>query len=338
MKNIVFLSYGNQIEYQRATYSILSFLTWKGENSEQTRIICFTDNVTYFEKYLAGFDIHYVILTKERLDSMIAGTGYIHRRKICILQEVAQTYPEDDLLFLDSDTFFTQDPSALLIQIQPEHSLMHISEYRLEQAPAIYRELMSKRLANAEEFPLSFLRMIESNDFDIREEKIRFNKEQYVWNAGTIGINKVHLPLMKDILSVNDQVYAQTKWFISEQLAFCLVLQSFSQMEPCADFISHYYQSKEVVDSFVEKTLSVGFVQATPSEKLAKVKTSTRTINKIVAADVFYSISLGAVKRKKFKKGINFAFKAVKQIPFSFWSLIYIKSRLKVLMLKAKGK
>jgi hypothetical protein len=338
MKNIVFLSYGNETEYQRAIYSIFSFLTWKEKSSEQARVICFTDNPTYFEQFLAGFDIHYDVLTRSRLDVMMGGSDNIHRRKICILQEVSLTYPEDDLLYLDSDTFFINDPSFSLGQINSEFSLMHIREYSLEQAPAIYKDLMDKRLVNAEEFPLSFLRLIEDRQFDLGGKQIAFKKQQYVWNAGAIGIDHSHLSLMKDILSLNDQVYSATKWFISEQLAFGLVLQSFTKMKPCAEIISHYYQSKEVVDFFINKTLNTQFLESSAPEKLVKIKASTKTIKSLVGADVSYSIALGAVKRKKFKKGINFALKAVKQIPFSYWSLIYIKSRLKVLLLKAKGK
>jgi hypothetical protein len=338
MKNVVFLSYGNPKEYQRATYAILSVLAWNGGKNAHVRIICFTDNPGYFEKYLAGFNIQYDVLDQDRLNLMLGGTDYIHRRKICILQEVAKTYPSDDLLFLDSDTFFINDPSALLGQIQPDYSLMHVKEYRLEQGPGIYKELMSKRLVNAEEFPLSFLRFIENNEFELGAKKIRFEKAQYVWNSGVLGISNTLLPLLKDVLTFNDQILSSTKWFISEQLAFGLVLQSFTTIKPAVDFINHYYQSKDVVDIFVNKTLNDEFLKVTAAEKLVRIKASTITINKIVTADVSYSIALGAVKRKKFKKGINFALKAAKQIPFSAWSLIYVRSRLKVLMLKAKWK
>ncbi len=326
MKNIVLLSYGNQKEYQRAVYAIFSFLAWKGKENEDTRIVCFTDNPTYFKKYLGEIDIQYVLLTDELMKLMLGGTEYIHRRKICVLQDVYSKYPDDDILFLDSDTFFFDDVSGIINQIQPESSLMHVREYRLEQAPDIYRDMMSRRLPNAEQFPISFLKLIENNEFSIGEKKISFNKEQYVWNSGVLGINNNHLPLLADALSFNDRIFSETKWFISEQLSFALILQTFSKVKPAVDFINHYYQSKEITDIFINKTINDRFLNLTTSEKLAEIKASTLKINKLIELDLFVSISGGAFKRKKFKKGFRFAFKAIQIVPISSWTFTYLKS------------
>jgi hypothetical protein len=336
MKNILLFSYGNQVEYRRAIYAALSFFAWTGGTKQDARLVICTDDPAYFKKSLADFSIHYILFTAERLNEMLGGSDYVHRRKICVLQETYKAFPEDDIFYLDSDTFFTADPSVLLEQVQPETTIMQMREYALERGPEIYRDLMSFRLANAEQYPNAFLRFIEQNEFVVAGRTLKFNKEQYVWNSGVLGIHNSSLPLLDDILSLSDQIYPQTKWFISEQLAFGLILQSFSEMKPAGTVINHYFQCKEVADVFIIKALSGAFHKLSAAEKLQRIRTSTEIIDKLSRLDLYVSISGGAFKRKKFNKGVKFAVRAFKNIPIYPWTLNYFKSKL--LIEKHKGK
>jgi len=327
MKNIVLLSYGNQVEYHRAVYTILSLLAWYKEPTLKTRILVCTDNPGIFKQFLSDFEIHYVQLTDIRLMEMLGGADYIHRRKICILQEVFRLFPEDDILYVDSDTFFVADPAALLDHICSESNIMHIREYRLEHAPKIYREIMSDRLPNAEEFPKAFLKFIDHHEISVANRKLSFKPAQFVWNAGVIGIDNQMLPMLDDILAFNDQIFPQTKWFISEQLSFALILQSFRTLQPACATINHYYQCKRVVDVFTKKTLGGNFLTLTTSEKLARVKTSTAVIDKLSRLDFYISISRGSFGRKEFRKGIKYAVRAFNNIPMYTWTFEYFKTK-----------
>lgn len=336
MKNILLFSYGNHVEYRRAIYTALSFLAWTAGTKQDSRLVIYTDNPEFFKKYLADFSVHYVLLTPERLEEMLGGTNYIHRRKICVLQDVYAAFPDDDIFYLDSDTFFTTDPSALLNQVQPETSIMQMREYALERGPQIYRDLMTFRFANAAEYPESFLRFIADHEIVVAGKTLKFNKEQYVWNAGVIGIHHTLLPLLDDILAFNDQIFPATKWFISEQLAFGLILQSFSQMKPAGTVINHYFQCKDVADVFINRALSGNYLQLTAAGKLEKIKRSTRIIDRISRLDLYVSISGGAFKRKKHKKGVKFAFRAIKSIPIYRSTLVYFKSKFAIEKRKRK--
>jgi hypothetical protein len=338
MKNILLFSYGNQVEYRRAIYTALSFLAWTGGTKQDARLVICTDEPAFFEKYLSGFSIHYMLLTAKRLKEMLGGADYIHRRKICVLQDVYRTFPEDDIFYLDSDTFFTTDPSALLDQVQPETCIMQVREYALERGPKIYRDLMSFRFANAEQYPTAFLSFIEHNEIVVAGRTLKFSKEQYVWNAGVLGIHNSLLPLLNDILSFNDQIYPETKWFISEQLAFCLILQGFSEVKPAGTVINHYFQCKGIADVFINKALAGSFLALSAAEKLAKIRTSTQTIDKLSRLDLYVSISGGAFKRKKYKKGFDFAVRALKNIPMYPWTLDYFKSKFLIEKQKKKNK
>jgi len=330
MKNILLFCYGNPVEYRRAVYSALSFLAWTGARQDTTRLVIYTDDPDFFKRYFAGFSIHYMLLTPQRLEEMLDGTGFIHRRKICILQDAYAAFPGDDIFYVDSDTFFTADPSALLDQVQPGTSIMQMREYALERAPKLYRDLMSFRFANAEQYPQSFLSFIDQHEFAIGGKSLKFNKEQYVWNAGVLGIHNSLLPLLDDILSFSDQIFLATKWFISEQLAFGLVLQSFSELKPAGNVINHYFQCKEVTDILISKALNEAFIKLTPAEKFVKIKASTKVIDDLSKLDLYVSISGGAFKRSQYKKGLRFVFRAFKTIPIYPLTLVYLKSKVAI--------
>jgi hypothetical protein len=328
MKNILLFSYGNQVEYRRAIYTALSFLAWHGEKTDNARLIIYTDDPDFFKKYLGGFSIHYVLLTPAGLEEMLGGTDFIHRRKICVLQDAYASFPNDDIFYLDSDTFFTSDPSELLDQVQAGTSIMQMREYALERAPQIYRDLMSYRFANAAQYPESFLQFIDQHELVAGGKTLKFSKEQYVWNAGVIGIHNSSLHLLEDILSFNDQIYPATKWFISEQLAFGLMLQSFSDLKPAGTVINHYFQCKAVADVFINKAIGNNFLELSPAEKLKRIKASTRVIDRLSKLDLYVSICGGAFKRKNHKKGVRFAFRAINNMSLSPSTLLYFKSKL----------
>jgi hypothetical protein len=337
MKNIVLLSYGEQVEHQRAVYSILSILAWKGETVENVRIICYTDNAEYFQRYLQGSAVHYAPLTAEFMQRMLAGTGYAKRRKICILQDVYSSYPHDDIVFLDSDTFFFNDVTTFLDQLQPGNSIMYAREFRVENATRKYREIMSRRLPNAEKFPKTFMKLIENNEFDIGGRKVTFNILQYVWNSGVLGINKSLLPILSDVIYFNDRIFSETKCLISEQLSLSLILQSFSQIKPAVDFIKHYYQSKEIVDFFINRILNDAYLDLNTVERLEKIKASSLTLSKLVTLDIYVLMSGGAFKRRRYRRGFKFAFRAIQNIPASSWTFAYLKSMYNLHLVKKRS-
>ncbi|WP_407430996.1 hypothetical protein [Arcticibacter sp.] len=328
MKNIVLLCYGKEMEYNRAIVSILSLLAWSRRASGNFRIICFTDNPAYMNKYLAEVKVEYIYLTPSTMHRMLGGSTYIHRRKICVLQDVYLRYPDDDIIFLDSDTFFISETPRFMEGLESGYSLMHEREYKIEEAPEIYRNYMSKRLENAEAYPLAFIRQIEKQTFAVRDGRLSFKADQYVWNSGVLGLKNEILSYLESILSLSDAFYKESKWFISEQLAFGLLLQDKTQIRESSAFINHYHQSKHHVDPRINKLLDGKFLQMRLAEKLACIKRFTVYVNKLVILDSSSSIAIGAFKRKNLIKGLKFAFKALKNVPMHPMLYAYTKDRI----------
>lgn len=329
MKNIVLLCYGQKIEYRRAIFAILSFLAWSKKDKNDHRIICYTDNPVYMGRFLEGIAVEFVNLTPTYMQDMLGGSSYIHRRKICVLQDVYQRYPGHDLIFLDSDTFFIADPYIFMEQLQPGVALMHEREYTIDEAPENYRRYMSKRLVNAERYPLAFIKLIENLNFDYSGKTISFTKTQYVWNSGVLGILAEDLFVLDSVLRLSDLFFAETEWFISEQLAFGLILQDKVTLQESSRFVNHYYLNKKRVDPIINEFLNGSSIDLPHPKKLDSVRNLTKAVDELIKFDNLASISLGAFRRKNIKKGFLFAFKALGNVPVHPILLSYVKASVR---------
>jgi hypothetical protein len=326
--NVVLLCYGNTVEYQRAIVTILSLLSWKNPGDFNVRLLCYTDNPEYLNVYLQGVEIEYFLLSEAALQEMAGENNYIHRRKICVLEETALLYPKDHIVFLDSDTFFFNSSTDCLNQLKLGTSLMHEKEYRIEQGPDVYDLYMNHRIADARQYPLAFLSFIQKGKFMVQGEHISFYKEQYIWNSGVVGINNRILFILRDILSFSDQTFSETKWFISEQLAFCLLLQAKTKLTATSPFINHYHRHKDIMDSLIKMMLNDSFSRMTITAKLKMVKKFTVKANRIVQLDLSLSMAVGEFKNKRYWRTAKYAYGALKGVTLGGMFLTFMKRKI----------
>lgn len=213
MANLVLLSYGRENEYKRAILTVLSHYAWVAPGTGAERVIVFTDNPDYMQPYLLGLPVDYMLLTPERLREYKGPLDFIHRLKVAIIEAAMLKYPGENILYLDSDTFFQIDPRPLLASISPTVSLMHTREFTLETR-------------RHEEMGRPLLNLLESETIITSRGKERFHSGQYSWNAGVLGLSAPIAAALPDVFLLTDKFFAASGWHISEQLAFSLVLQT----------------------------------------------------------------------------------------------------------------
>jgi len=257
-KNLVLLAYGREVEYSRAIFCILSFIAWI-EDQERVRIIVYTDKPESFKPYLDDIQVTYHLLTPLLLDSMLAGTGFFHRRKIAVIDLTFKNFPDDDVLFVDSDTFFMANPVKILRGFENGKSFMHKREYDFRKGLELFTSF------NQGEYPEAFLKFISGREFKINGKTEVFTDKDYSWNAGVLGLNKEFSSLMPDVFMLTDLFYANSKWFVSEQLAFSLILQRLTEIRPTDEFILHYWGNRQKL--LLDKLL-YRFFKETELEKL----------------------------------------------------------------------
>ncbi|KIO78767.1 hypothetical protein TH53_01345 [Pedobacter lusitanus] len=270
-KNLVFLSYGAESELRRAIFCILSFYAWSDtQDIENSRIVIYTDHPEFFQIYLKETNIEYVLMTPALMEEMLGGTGFNHRRKIACIDLTLKKYPEDDLLFIDSDTFFINDSAKLLNGLARDHAFMHMREYTFKEGLAIFTGF------NQGKFPQAFIDYISGRDLMIGGRAERFTENDYGWNSGVLGLHRSFAEYMPDVFRLNDEFYRNSEWFISEQLAFSLILQRRTDLRPANEFILHYWgkRQKLMMDQFL-----IDLLNKYPALEL-KDKTLIRTYTK----------------------------------------------------------
>jgi hypothetical protein len=260
MTNLVIISYGSQKEYRRAVLTVLSFFSFYDAQQPRpdVKVIIYTDQADYFEQFLSDAPVQYVLLTAEQRKILMGPLSFIHRLKAAVLEQVLVQHTEDKLLYVDSDTFFIRDAGPLMASIRSGVSVMHTIEF-------VFNDIAQQPLPDDKTV---------AESFQTSQGAEHFSGTQQSWNAGVLGLAPSVAPYMPDVLQLTDQFYANSRWHISEQIAFSLVLQTRGQLLPAIDYIYHYWEGdkKIAVDALLLEAITARFAALPHAEKLTQVR------------------------------------------------------------------
>jgi hypothetical protein len=207
-----------------------------------------------------------VLLTPDKMTAMRGKIDFLHRMKIAMIEEAFQL-TSTNILYVDSDTFFIADPSALLRLVSEKKTFMHKNEYRFDS-------LRDMRLPAAESFH-AFLDLIEARTFlGANGSPLPVSTLQYSWNAGAMILHKSHATLLPDIYALTDQFYPPTLNHASEQYAFSIILQTHSEIDSCEDIVYHYWYrvKKTIMDTWLSNTLTTDWIKLPLEKKFESVR------------------------------------------------------------------
>lgn len=309
MTRLLLLAYGRETEYRRALLAALSCWAWQ-PRQPLAATIC-TDQPDFFKPYLAGLPIAYKLLTPTYLVEARGPQQFVHRVKAQLIAEAFAEHPHDELLFVDSDTFFSTSPDSLLQNLATGLSFMHLREYRLAEAVAIYQEF------NQAKYPTKMLALLASRTFPLGGAQVRFHAEQSSWNSGVLGLPHTLAPLLPDILALTDTLYAGTGWFVCEQLAFSLALQASGPVQPCDQFIYHYWgkAQKILMDKQLLSYFTPGFAAQPLAERLSQVRQQVPRFQRQLELDKAQEGAIYALRRGRIVAGLKCAAKALLASP-----------------------
>ncbi|TKC09328.1 hypothetical protein [Pedobacter frigoris] len=315
-KNLILLSYGNKTEYNRTIFCVLSFWAHYTGNTEKIRIIIYTDNKDYFEPFFNKIEVSYVTLTPEILQDMLAGSTYIHRRKVAVIDLTLKQHPGEDLIFVDSDTFFTKNPQPWIAALKPDMSYMHLKEYTFQEGLALFSSF------NQSKEPKAFIDFLESQPVKIGGEDRSFNRNDFCWNSGVLGLTSDLSVYIDDVFVMTDDFFKNSSWFISEQLAFSLLLQDKTKVLPSDEYVYHYWgkRQKRLMDGVLEKVIN-----DLPAETKTNIVKLTIRLESKIADDVIKERAVLALFTKNWGYAVKRIFAALLKNPanislFREWS------------------
>lgn len=312
-KALVILSYGNESEFYRAIYALLSFSAWYSDHMKAFSILVYTDNPDFFRQYLdenTNLQIEYIYLSKTYLDDMVGDTKYIHRRKVYVIDLAFKSHPGKDILFIDSDTFFFKHSPKIVNDISYYESLMHKREYSLQEGLEIFEGW------GLGSHPKAFIKYISKNAFLVDGSWEKFTALDYSWNSGVLGISKDNAKYLPDIFNLTDNFFLNSEWFISEQLAFSLVLQRRTTIFAVDDVVIHYWgkRQKKYMDKMLGDFLTS--TSATKFKSVSLIKDSTRYFHKSLLFDIMLEQAIIALKHKHWRYGILKSLQVLLKKPF----------------------
>ncbi|MGF7453347.1 hypothetical protein [Pasteurella bettyae] len=238
--NLVLLTFGERLEnHYQACFSILSFL--KDPNIKNVIIV--TDRADFYQ-FLNG-QVKFIHINQQTLKEWQGKYQFFWRIKIKALEIVQQHYPEQNLLYIDSDTFLASNLDKMYIALNQGQTFMHKAEYTLgSQAnntiKKMYQSLNGQTFAN-----------------------IPLNEHSMMWNAGVIALpaNKAK-EIIQLTLQLCDEICATncTRRLV-EQFSFSIALNHQIQLQACDNLIGHYWSNKEEWNEMIAKFFVNGYLQ-----------------------------------------------------------------------------
>ena len=243
--NLLLLTFGdNNDNHQQAVFAALSFM----RDPHIRRVLVVTDRPDFY-RWLCGTErnallteeggedasgehgmaaaVEILPITAETLSAWQGPQQFFWRIKIQAVAMAVRQYPDQHLLYVDSDTFLAGSLASMVRQLDAGAACMHCFENRLGDRNS--RTLTRTRRALSG-------RTLEGITLTGRHE---------MWNAGVIGLPaSTAAERVAQALQLCDAMCAtDCPRRLIEQFAFSLALQQ-GTLRSCQDVIGHYWGNK----------------------------------------------------------------------------------------------
>jgi len=174
---LIYLAHTNSDVYNELILSVYSFKRYHHDN--KIKIIIYTDNENYLKDYLNAFDIIYVSINHETINSWLGGKHGVCKTKIACLLDASKRFTGNFLL-VDTATYFTNHSIHLFQQVQAFRLALHVFEKQLDRS-GNYKGLYGKGIV-------------------INGRTYLLTSKTEIWNTGVIGISSIfHYANLKEI-------------------------------------------------------------------------------------------------------------------------------------------
>lgn len=236
---IFYLVFGNKMEYHlQARFSMMSM---RAQMTDKDRLIVVTTCPEYYPSSPAPcpFLPAPIILpvTDAKIKEWEGKHHFFWRAKIKAMELIAQSYPDDDMLYLDGDTFLYGDMEKLKGRLAEGHGLMDVDEGHPSQ-------MKGKSL--------SMWNTIAGHTY----EGITLGKEHHMWTAGVVAIpaDKVQKVVSTALNICDGMLDDGAEPIVVEQYSLSIAMYELTKLEEAKSLIAHYWSNKP---AWIEKAKDV---------------------------------------------------------------------------------
>ncbi len=232
---IIFQAYGPEYILQECMYALLTFSrVHTATLPDDLGIWIYTDQEDWFRSHFP--DCPLPLSFRKMDEAMIrqwrGEINFVHRLKIEVLRDFCQQR-SGNIIYLDTDTFFTAPVNGIFEHIHNGALYMHVQE-------SILREEANPMLRKLNRF------LQKNNPLSVNGKQLNISADTAMWNAGMLGFHTDRAPLLDQILQFTDEVYRVFPKHVVEQFAFSLYFQQAAQIKSSAAHIFHYWNFKEM--------------------------------------------------------------------------------------------
>ncbi|MCB0351705.1 MAG: hypothetical protein KDD38_11015 [Bdellovibrionales bacterium] len=244
---LVYQAYGREDILRQTQFSMVSLLSVLDKGSP-LKIWVYTDNVKLFSDYFSNElkgdqpRVKIIEIKASQIQKWRGAIDFVHRVKVEILKDAAAQF-NGPLYYVDGDTYFRHDPTALFSGVSDKVSLMHVAENALDEG----KDPLSKKIA----------KFVKKNKFSLDGKEIQIPCSTVMYNAGAIGISQQNKSLLPLVIDLTDQTYSRYSKHIMEQLAFSYILQTRTSIITGDSIIGHYWSQKPEYQAAIDQFLAI---------------------------------------------------------------------------------
>ncbi|MBE2897639.1 hypothetical protein HPC37_01990 [Pasteurellaceae bacterium 20609_3] len=237
--HLVLLTFGDRLEtHYQAALSILSFLN----DRHIAKVIVITDRPDFYRCF--GDRVAFITIDEATLRDWQGEMQFFWRVKIKALQAVAERYPAESILYVDSDTVLGAPLTPLIDGLNRGQPFMHTCEERLSEGG-------SKTVRN-------MWASLQNRTF----AGVTIDANTAMWNAGVIALpHDTARDILALALAICDAICAtDCPRRLVEQFAFSLALNHHQPLQGCEHIIAHYWGNKAQWNAIAQELLLTAFL------------------------------------------------------------------------------
>ncbi len=287
--NLLFVNWGAKLgPHIQCAFSILTAFKYAH---------CFEDYfvVTDCPEYYRFFGdrVKVIPVSSEQLKEWTGEENYMFNIKIKGIAHFNQLYPEKPILFVDSDTFFYNNPERLKRLLEEKKTIMHLNE-------GSFRSYVQRSRTAQRIFPI--LKKLDLGKYKITEDTCMFN-------SGVLGLppgeNLQHQ--IKEVLDLTEVLSkSNLKIHFQEQLAFSLVLQDNYELHTASDCVGHYWGNKQVWENEILLFLAKAQLEGLTIDQIVDNLSQFNFDHPVVCKKRIMNIRLNKLARKIFPDRLKY--------------------------------
>ncbi|WP_283129884.1 hypothetical protein [Enterovibrio norvegicus] len=243
---LTLLTFGDRLEnHYQASFAILTYL----KSDLISKVCVVTDRPKYYEYF--GDRVDVIDIDQNIMNEWRGKDDFFWRIKMKAIEAATLHNPEQDILYVDSDTFYVRDMEIISKGLSQGKSFMHENEGKIS-------EMRSKT-------PRNMWKSLQGKSFS----GVLINEDTEMWNAGVIALHRDHAKQTISLaIDICDEICkTDCPRRLVEQFAFSIALKHTSTLTAAENQIGHYWGNKphwnaKIVDFFMFSLLSGSCVEA----------------------------------------------------------------------------